>query len=514
MRTISSGCWPKALKHCDVAFLLVCGSLSGHNGVVIPELAVCQAAIAAKDRRFDGQFITGVTSTGIYCRPSCPARTPKPENVTFFPGPAAAQQAGFRACRRCDPDASPGAPDWDRRSDLVARAVRLLRDGWLDRDSLAGLAAHLGYSSRQLQRSITDELGASPIAVARAARVQTAHTLLRHSQLSISDIAFAAGFGSIRSFNDTVLSATGCTPKQLRGRPNSQADGVLQLKLAYREPLEPSNLFGHLAATAVPGVEEWRDGWYRRTMSLPKGWGILELKPADRHIAARLRLSELGDLTAAISRIRFMLDLDADPVVIDQVLLADPVLAESVASHSGRRVPRTVSGAEFALRAVIGQQVSTAAARTQTGRIVERFGTEISDPDGGLNRLFPSPSQLLDLRREDLPGFKTRAETLVRLAARLRTGLDLDPGADWQEARTELAAIPGVGDWTIEMIAMRSLGEPDAFPAGDLGLKRAAAHLGIENLALAAENWRPWRSYATQYLWATDDHPINQLPKD
>jgi AraC family transcriptional regulator of adaptative response / DNA-3-methyladenine glycosylase II len=292
---------------------------------------------------------------------------------------------------------------------------------------------------------------------------------------------------------------------------------VIALRLPYRAPLEPGNLFGHLAATGVPGVEEWRDGAYRRTLSLPYGHGIVSLTPHPDHIACRLSLTDPRDLTIAISRCRWMLDLDADPVAVDDQLRDDPLLAPLVGKAPGRRVPRTVDAAEFAVRAVLGQQVSTAAARTHAGRLVRAHGVPVEDPEGGLTHLFPAPEALASLDPEDLALPRSRRTTLTTLVAALADGtLKLDPGSDWDKARAQLAALPGFGPWTVEVIAMRALGDPDAFLPTDLGMRRAAAALGLPStpaaLTARAAAWRPWRAYAVQYLWASDDHPINHLP--
>lgn len=473
----------------------------------------CLRAIASRDRRFDGQFFMAVRTTGIYCRPSCPAMTPKPHNVSLYPSAAAAQAAGYRACRRCRPDSVPGSPEWDVRSDQVARAVRMIADGFLDRDDVPALAHRLGYSVRHLQRTIREELGASPVALARAQRAHTARILAEGTDMPLTDVAFAAGFGSVRAFNEAVRTAYGASPRELRGaRRLAATPGALHVRLAYREPFEPSNVFGHLAATAIPGVEEWRDGAYRRTLRLPYGPGIVALAPGAGVIDATLWLTDLRDLTPAIARCRRLLDLDADAEVIGEQLGRDPLLAPLVAAAPGRRVPRMPDAAEFALRAVIGQQVSTAAARTQAAAIVRRFGPRLEDPAGGLTHLFPSPEDLESFTAADLPGFRARAETAVRMVCALADGtVDLGSEADWDEARSRLSALKGVGPWTIEMIAMCALGDPDAFPATDLGLLRVGRSLGV-SLAQLSHQWSPWRSYATQYLWALEDHPINRLP--
>ncbi|MGW5284795.1 AlkA N-terminal domain-containing protein [Streptomyces collinus] len=487
----------------------------------------CVRAVQSKDARFDGWFFTAVLTTRIYCRPSCPVVPPKPRNMTFYPSAAACQQAGFRACKRCRPDTSPGSPEWNRRADLVARAMRLIADGVVDREGVPGLAARLGYSARQVERQLLAELGAGPLALARAQRAQTARLLVETTPLPMSEIAFAAGFASIRAFNDTVREVFALSPSELRARvPRSRAagtpefpgtPGTLTLRLPFRAPLNPDNLFGHLAATAVPGVEEWRDGAYRRTLRLSYGHGIVALAPRPDHIACRLTLSDLRDLTVATSRCRRMLDLDADPVAVDDRLRADPVLAPLVDRAPGRRVPRTVDEAEFAVRAVLGQQVSTAAARTHAARLVAAHGKPLDDPEGGLTHLFPAPDALAAVDPESLAMPRTRRTTFTTLVGALADGrLRLGVEADWAETRARLLDLPGFGPWTADVIAMRALGDPDAFLATDLGVRRAARELGLPAtpgaLTARAEVWRPWRAYAVQYLWATDGHPINFLP--
>ncbi|HWF79856.1 MAG TPA: AlkA N-terminal domain-containing protein [Streptosporangiaceae bacterium] len=490
----------------------------------------CIRAVQSKDARFDGWFFTAVITTGIYCRPSCPATAPKPRNMRFFPSAAAAQQAGFRACKRCRPDASPGSPQWNERADVVARAMRLIADGVVDTEGVSGLAARLGYSVRQIERQLRAELGAGPLALARAQRAQTARLLIETTSLPMGDIAFAAGFPTIRTFNDTVLEVFALPPTELRRRAAGSADGyagngtggtslgVLSLRLPFRAPMCPDNLFGHLVATAVPGVEQWRDGSYRRTLRLSHGPGIVSLRPGPDYIACQLALGNLRDLAMAISRCRRLLDLDADPVAVCDQLREDDVLAPLVDKAPGRRIPRTVDAAEFAIRAVIGQQVSTAAARTHAARLAEAFGEPVEDAAGGLSRLFPDMTVLAaadPLTVLAVP--RSRRQTLVALAGAIAGGeVDLAAGADWQLARSRLAALPGIGPWTIEVIAMRGLGDPDAFPATDLGVRQAAKALELPHspaaLTRRAEPWRPWRGYAVQYLWATSDHAINRMP--
>ena len=483
------------------------------------DTARCVRAVQSKDARFDGWFFTAVLTTGIYCRPSCPVVPPKPEHMRFYPSAAAAQQAGFRACKRCRPDASPGSPEWDVRADVVARAMRLIADGVMDNGGVPALASRLGYSVRQVERQLLAELGAGPLALARAQRAQTARLLIETTTLAMGEVAFAAGFASIRTFNDTVREVFALSPSQLRDRVGrghpAAAAGALSLRLPFRAPLQPDNLFGHLAATAVPGVEEWRDGAYRRTLRLPHGHGIVALRPEPDHVSCQLRLTDLRDLASAISRCRRMLDLDADPVAIADLLGADEWLAPLVRKAPGRRVPRTADAAEFALRAVLGQQISTAAARTHAGRLATAHGEPVIDPDGGLTRLFPAPAALATAGDLAMP--RSRRASFAALAAALAAGhIDLSVGSDWHEARARLAAVPGLGPWTIETIAMRALGDPDAFPATDLGVRAAARAAGLPATPAAltsrAAAWRPWRSYAVQYLWATGDHDINRLP--
>ncbi|MGA8371224.1 MAG: AlkA N-terminal domain-containing protein [Acidimicrobiales bacterium] len=480
----------------------------------------CVRAVRSKDARFDGWFYAAVITTGIYCRPSCPVVPPKVVNMRFYPSAAAAQQAGYRACKRCRPDASPGSPAWNQRADVVARAMRLIADGVVDREGVPGLAARVGYSTRQIERHLRAELGAGPLALARAQRAQTARVLIETTSLPMIEVAMAAGFASVRTFNETVQQVFALSPSELRARvaPGRRpvAPGTLSLRLPFRAPLCPDNLFGHLAATAVPGVEEWRDGAYRRTLRLPHGHGIVGLRPTPDHVACQLQLTDLRDLSIAISRCRRLLDLDADPVAVDELLTTDPLLAPLVDKAPGRRVPRTVDPAELAIRAVIGQQVSTAAARTHAARLVATHGTPVDDA-GRLTHLFPDVTDLATADPDSLAMPRSRRSALLGLARAVADGqVDLGAGTDWHEARARLAALPGLGPWTVETIAMRALGDPDAFPVTDLGVRFAARALGLPErgaaLAARAAAWRPWRAYATQYLWATGEHAINRLP--
>jgi AraC family transcriptional regulator of adaptative response / DNA-3-methyladenine glycosylase II len=325
----------------------------------------------------------------------------------------------------------------------------------------------------------------------------------------------------VRAFNDTVQEVFALAPTELRARAARRhqpaTSGSLMLRLPFRTPLCPDNLFGHLTATAVPGVEEWLDGAYRRTLRLPHGYGVAALRPLPDHIDCRLALTDLRDLSTAITRCRWLLDLDADPVAVDELLRSDLTLAPLVDKNPGRRVPRTVDALEFAVRAVLGQQVSTQAARTHAGRLVAAYGDPVSDPAGGLTHLFPDPAALAALDPAALALPQARRTTLTTLVGALATGeIDLSPASDWQQARVQLARLPGLGPWTIEMVAMRALGDPDAFVAADLGVRRAARDMGLPVSASAltrhATAWRPWRAYAVQYLWSSSNHAINRLP--
>ena len=486
----------------------------------------CYRAVQSKDARFDGWFVTAVLTTGIYCRPSCPVRPPFARNVRFYATAAAAQWAGFRACKRCRPDATPGSPEWNVRGDVVARTMRLIADGTVDRDGVGGLAAHLGYTTRQLERMLHAEVGAGPLALARAQRAQTARVLIETTDLPFRDVAFAAGFSSIRQFNDTVRLVFEATPTFLRKRAAARtgssksaaaSPGTVCLRLPVRVPFAYEGVFGHLAAGAVPGCEEVRDGAYRRSLRLPCGNALVGLTPEVDHVRCLLVLDDFRDLATAIARCRRLLDLDADPEAVIDTLTRDPDLAPAVTKAPGQRIPRTVDEAELAVRAVLGQQVSTKAARTHAGRLVAAYGQPVQDPDGGLTHTFPSVEDLADIDPIHLAVPKARQRTLSALVAGLAdNSVILDAGSDWECARTQLLALPGVGPWTAEVIAMRGLGDPDAFPASDLGLQLAAKQLGLPThqraLIERSARWRPWRSYATQHLWTTLEHPVNHWP--
>jgi AraC family transcriptional regulator, regulatory protein of adaptative response / DNA-3-methyladenine glycosylase II len=403
--------------------------------------------------------------------------------------------------------------------------MRLIADGTVDREGVTGLASRLGYTARQLQRLLQEETGAGPLALARAQRTQTARILIETTDLPFGDIAFAAGFSSIRQFNDTVRTVFDGTPTQLRRRAVARrgvaadlpSPGTVSLRLPVRVPFAFEGVFGHLAASVVPGCEEVRDGAYRRTLRLPFGNGIVSLTPAPDHVRCTLALDDFRDLTSAISRCRRLLDLDADPDAVIDVLSSDAVLAPVVAKAPGQRIPRTVDEAELAVRAVLGQQVSMKAARTHASRLVAAYGDPIHDANGALTHTFPSTEQLADIDPVHLAVPATRRRTITGLIAALADGsVTLNPGCDWEAARVQLLALPGIGPWTAEVIAMRGLGDPDAFPASDLGLRMAAEQLGLpgdhRELTERSQRWRPWRSYATQHLWTTLDHSVNHWP--
>lgn len=489
----------------------------------------CYRAVASRDARFDGCFVTAVRTTGIYCRPSCPAITPKPGNVAFLPTAAAAQHAGYRACRRCLPDAAPGSPEWDLRGDLAARAVRLIADGVVERSGVAGLAADLGYSERQLNRVVTEQLGAGPLALARAHRAHTARLLLQTTTLPVADVAFAAGFASVRQFNDTVREVFAVTPSVLRaevarprgdgappvagpevgGREVGGLSSPVRLRLPFRAPMDAGWTEWFLAGHALGGAESWADGEYARTLVLPHGSGVARVRLEPTHVALRLRLADLRDLGAAVTRVRRLLDLDADPVAVDAALAADPALAPGVAATGGIRVLGSVDGAEVLLRTVLGQQVSLAAARTAGTRLVAALGTPLATPDGELTHLFPAPEVVAERGHEVLTGPARRVATVLRVATALADGsLVVHPGRDADELRAQLLALPGIGPWTADYVMMRVLGDPDVLLGTDLVLRQGAQRLGLpggaRELAAHAARWSPWRSYAGMHLWKSE----------
>jgi AraC family transcriptional regulator of adaptative response / DNA-3-methyladenine glycosylase II len=462
-------------------------------------------AISARDTRFDGQFVTAVSSTGIYCRPSCPARTPKPQNVTFYPTSAAAHEAGYRACKRCLPEAAPGSPAWDIRGDTAARAMRLISSGVVEREGVPGLAARLGYSSRHLTRLLTTELGAGPLALARAHRAHTARMLLVGTDMPISDVAFSAGFASIRQCNDTIREVFGLTPGELRARrrmPAAAVPGAIDLVLPYRGPLDARGIFAWMAARAVPGVEEATEHSFSRHLRMDGGPAWFEVRQDDAaRLHLRARVARLGDLAPLVSTVRRIFDLDADPLAIDEALSAHPELAPLVARTPGIRVPGSADPHEMLIRAMVGQQITVVAARTALTALTEALGERT---ENGL--LFPT------MRASAEPGAVVRRAPAARIraitgaaAALVDGSLTLTVGDDGPAQRAALLAMPGIGPWTADYVRMRVLGDPDVLLPGDVALRAGAAASGLPGeprpLTTWAERTAPWRSYLSAHLW-------------
>lgn len=464
----------------------------------------CYRAVSTRDSRFDGQFFTAVRTTGIYCRPSCPAITPKRANVSFLPTAAAAQQAGYRACRRCLPDAAPGSPLWNVRADLAARAMRLIGDGVIERGGVPALAATLGYSQRQLTRVLTTELGAGPLALARAHRAHTARLLIQTTEMPMSDIAFAAGFASIRQFNDTVREVFAVSPTTMRteSRSSPRSDvvapatpGLLTLRLPYREPLDTGWLAWFLSAHTVPGMEIWEDGVYTRSLRTPHGHATIRLSFQPGHVRAELALRDMRDLAPTVARVRHLLDLDADPQGIDDALgIGDP---DPAGFTPGIRVPGCLDGPELLLRTMIGQQISVQAAATHTARLVAALGERI---DGAVPQLFPTPSVIAERGAEVLSGPARRIAAVVAAARAIADGeLALHTGRTAADLRRDLLALDGVGPWTADYVTMRLLADPDILLGTDLVVRQGATLTGIE--LDNTTRWAPWRSYLSMHLW-------------
>ncbi|MDN3443092.1 AlkA N-terminal domain-containing protein [Microbacterium sp. APC 3901] len=472
-------------------------------------------AISARDTRFDGQFVTAVRSTGIYCRPSCPARTPKPRNVTFYPTSAAAHEAGFRACKRCLPEAAPGSPAWDLRSDVAARAMRLIASGVVEREGVSGLAVRLGYSTRHLTRLLSTELGAGPLALARAHRAHTARMLLVGTDMPISDVAFSAGFASIRQCNDTIREVFSLTPGELRARrkmPASAAPGTIDLVLPYRGPLDASGIFQWMAARAVSGVEEATAASFSRHLRMTGGPAWFEVRQdATERLRLRARVAQLGDLAPLVSTVRRIFDLDADPLAVDQALSANPELAPLVERTPGIRVPGSADPHEMLIRAMVGQQITVVAARTALTALTDALGERT---EHGL--LFPTMSAIAERGAEVLRGPRARIRAIVGAAAALADGsLPLTVGDDGVEQRAALLAMPGIGPWTADYVRMRVLGDPDVLLPGDVALRAGAAAAGLPGdplpLVAWAERAAPWRSYLSAHLWrAAPARPVRR----
>jgi AraC family transcriptional regulator of adaptative response / DNA-3-methyladenine glycosylase II len=458
-------------------------------------------AVLSRDRRFDGWFIVGVTSTGIYCRPSCPTPIhPKPSNVEFFATAAAAQRRGLRSCKRCRPDAVPGSPELIRRDDLAARALRLISDGVVDRDGVDGLASSLATGVRQLNRAMVAELGASPLELARAQRAHSGRVLIETTDMSFATIAFAAGFGSIRQFNDTIGAVYDQTPTQLRRRPvdaHPPEAGAITLRLAHRAPIALDHLFGFHAARAIEGIELADGGRYSRWLLADGGPAHIDVQPGDDHLLLRLQLTEPADLAQVVNRCRAMFDLDADPVNIDDHLGRDDVLGSFVQSHRGLRSPSCYSPFEATVRAIAGQQVSVSAACTNLARLSSLLGAAV--PGSGA-RMFPTPNELAGADPATLAMPAQRAAAMLGVSKAVVDGrVDMHLGARPDELFDQLCSVPGIGQWTANYVLMRGLGHPDIELAGDLIIGRTAARLGVGPAESA--RWAPWRSYATHHLW-------------
>ena len=502
----------------------------------------CYRAVSSRDPRFDGAFYTAVRTTGIYCRPSCPAMTPKPANVTFYRTAAAAQREGFRACRRCRPDATPGSSEWNVRGDLVGRVMRMVADGAVERLGVSGVAASLGYSERHVNRVVTEELGAGLLAIARTQRAHTARILLETTDLPAAEVAWAAGFGSVRSFNDTMATVYGESPTAVRHRrpvdarsphagpaatrdpsggpssagseggsppaPPTGPHAPIRVRLATRQPFDAGTLLAFLGERAVIGLEAWDGQTYRRSLALPHGHATVACTPARGGVLAEFRLADLRDLAPAVARVRRLLDLDADPVAVAEVLGADPMLSPLVAARPGLRMAGSVDPHEIVVRAIVGQQVSVAGARTVVGRFVAQFGAALGFEDPELTHVFPSAARLGEVDPSSLSMPRARGAALVGVCQALAAGtLVLDPGVDRAGLDAELQALRGIGPWTAAYVLMRGLGDPDVMLSGDLGVRHAVLALGGDDRARAIEvrahAWRPWRSYAVGHLWAS-----------
>jgi AraC family transcriptional regulator of adaptative response / DNA-3-methyladenine glycosylase II len=479
---------------------------------------IYERARLARDARFDGQFFIGVSTTGIYCRPICPAVSPKRENVVFFQSAAAAGEAGFRPCLRCRPECAPGTPAWSGTSTTVRRGLRLISGGALDNGDVEQLAERLGVTSRHLRRLFGRHLGASPIAVAHTQRLHFAKRLIDETTLPMSQIAVAAGYGSVRRFNDALKATYGRAPSELR-RKYSGAQAVvdratLSVRLAYRKPFDWTRMLAFFAGRATAGVESVTGNCYSRTVSLKDGHGIIEVRPddADGFLRLTLRGVETASLFEVVQRCRELFDLDAPVADIAAVLDKDSALRKLLKHHSGVRVPGSWDGFELTVRAILGQQVSVKGATTIAGRLAATYGEPLSLPEGieseGLRVLFPGPERLMRARLENSGIIRSRADTIRSVArAVVRGDVRFDPAQDPAEFCGTLQSIKGIGEWTAQYVAMRTLKNPDAFPASDLGLIKAVnppQRVSAAELLARAESWRPWRAYAALLLWGSD----------
>jgi AraC family transcriptional regulator of adaptative response / DNA-3-methyladenine glycosylase II len=475
--------------------------------------AACYRAIRQRDARFDGKFFTAVKTTGIYCRPICPARTPLEKNVLFFPTAAAAQEAGFRPCLRCRPEAAPDLGAWNGSSGIVARALAMIEMGALDRAGVGALAGRFGIGERQLRRLFLAHVGASPVAVAQTRRVLLAKQLIHETRLPMTEVAFAAGFGSVRRFNETFEALFGRPPRALRrsslAEVRAGARGEITLLLRYRPPYDWPAMLDFLAQRAIAGIERIDERGYVRTVDLDGAQGTVRVQPGDGHaLRATVRFPKLSSLPALIARVRRVFDLAADPLPIAEHLARDATLAPLVAARPGLRLPGAWDGFELAVRAILGQQITVRAAAGLAGRLVAAYGQPVTDAEPGLSHVFPRPAALAaaDLSVLGMP--RSRAATLSAMAAAvLADPALLSASRPLEQAVDDLRLIRGVGEWTAQYIAMRQLREPDAFPASDIGLLRAASLVpgrrpSPHELLARAESWRQWRAYAAQHLWA------------
>jgi AraC family transcriptional regulator of adaptative response / DNA-3-methyladenine glycosylase II len=475
---------------------------------------VFERARRSRDTRFDGQFYIGVRTTGIYCRPICPANPPKSENVTFFPTAAAASEAGYRPCLRCRPECAPGTPAWTGTSATVRRGLKLIASGALDDGSIEDLAVRLGVTSRHLRRLFTRHLGASPLAVAHTQRLHFAKQLIDQTRLPMQDIAVAAGYGSTRRFNDSFVKTYGRSPRELRRAgeaPDAEGPGTaLTVRLPCRMPFDWPGLLEFFAARAAPGVESVDGDRYLRTVSVEGRKGVIELRQDAGSVLLTMHGISTPTIFTVVQRSRELFDLDAPIREISAVLSRDAVLGPLLRLNPGVRVPGAWDGFELAVRAVLGQQVSVKAATTVAGRIARAYGEPAQDHGfSDLTHLFPEPGRLARARFNDMGITRARAATLRRLARAVLDGsLSFDTARDPATFRESLLAIPGIGEWTAQYVAMRALKNPDAFPAADLGLLRAFDRPGQRRLRPArleemSQCWRPWRAYAALLLWGS-----------
>jgi AraC family transcriptional regulator of adaptative response / DNA-3-methyladenine glycosylase II len=482
------------------------------------EHEICYRALQARDARFDGQFFTAVRTTGIYCRPICPAPTPRPENCFFLPSAAAAQAAGFRPCLRCRPEISPKLTQSFEGGAVVSRALRLIGEGALDETSLESLAGRVGVTERHLRRLFLQHLGASPSTVAQTRRILFAKQLLDETRLPVTEVGLAAGFNSLRRFNEVILKTYQRSPRELRrGREDETAGkqpSLTTLKLPYSQPLNWPAMAAFLQGRATAGVEEVGPDFYRRTIRLDGQPGLVEVRylPGQAYLLAGIHFPKVTALGQIVERLRRIFDLGTNSLEIEAHLSRDPYLEKFVAALPGLRVPGAWDKFELAVRAILGQQVSVPAATTLAGRLVEKYGEPLTleglaGPVGRLRYIFPQPESLAGADISSLGMPKARAAAISSLAAAVAANPRLlEEAASLEESIRQLSELPGIGPWTAQYIAMRALREPDAFPASDLGLLRAMqpenGKLTPAQLEKRAESWRPWRAYAALYLWS------------